>query len=496
MRESSAVGRPGIFRSEGFIVYLTLIAGTLLAWLPLLGASLPVNDDFTFLTVIQKEGLAGYLRVYGFWRPLGQYPQLWLFLKNPAYHPLLVVTTHLIVVLLFFHLCRSLFGGVRLPLGAALVVAMVPLSYEAFTWIITYNYIVPMVFFLANLLLLIGHDRFKGPLPLKFCLSALLSLLAVLGNECVFFASAVCGLFALVEAAASPRGAAFSRAQGWLALAPLAGCLVWMGLFYAFPGPGMPKRVTSIHLFSVFGVYLRQYSLLDVFVPWFNPTTRSFLFAAWTKPLWVAVLACVPPFLLGLWRLSRPDLPSEKSRGKEWRTLLALLALLAGGSLIYVLAGGFTLDTRKKYPLVIFMLLLLCWLYRAAPWRRIPARSFFACAAALSIGGAMTAWMVVGIWKYEALRYNQLADFVVEHDLEGPLRIVLHPDIEAAWPQERRSLEFGFDDENVLHAAILYRGGKVVGSAGDGPATVVEFDPALGRWTLPVTMPASDAAGR
>src|SRR5687768_354693 len=95
--------------------YLVLTSGTLLAWLPLLGRTSPVADDFPLMTLIKSGGLFGYLRSFGLWRPLGQYLPIYLFLKNPLYHPVLVLCTHLVAVLLLFRVCQSLFGGIRLP---------------------------------------------------------------------------------------------------------------------------------------------------------------------------------------------------------------------------------------------------------------------------------------------------------------------------------------------------------------------------------------------
>ena len=90
------------------LVYLTLAAGMLLAWLPLFGRSLPFSDDFDFMSVISEGGIPGYLRWLGFFRPLGQYLPVWLFLENRGFHPILVLSTHLISGILLFHVCRSL----------------------------------------------------------------------------------------------------------------------------------------------------------------------------------------------------------------------------------------------------------------------------------------------------------------------------------------------------------------------------------------------------
>ena len=477
-----------ISHSERCVVYLTLIAGILLAWLPLLGRTLAVADDFDFVCVIRQGGPMSYFHAFGFWRPLGHYLPIWVFMQNPAVHPLLVLATHGTVVILFFHVCRALFGGLRLPFGAALAVAMAPCAFEAFNWTIAYNNITPVPFFLANLLLLIYCGK-SGRSPfLLFGLSALLALLSVLGHECLFFAVAFSGLFALIEPV-EPLSSSRKkdlRSHGWLVLAPGIGCAVWVVLFYTFPGPSVPKHIEAIHPMSLVSVYARQYSLLDVFVPWFSPVTRHLLFASWNLPLAAGMGLCAALFFLGLCRVSGWEEENVDFRRGQWRSLIAIVALLLGGSLIYVMGGGFSLDSRKKYSLIVLMLLLAGWICRAVVRRRLSAGAFFTAVSLLSVGAAMTAWLLVDIWKYESRRYNDLADFIVEHHLSGPVHIIENPDLAMAWPQECRSLAYRFDSAETLKPALTFRGGAPIvdDNNDDDGAPVIEYDPQTGKWAL------------
>jgi hypothetical protein len=89
-----------------------------------------------------------------------------------------------------------------------------------------------------------------------------------------------------------------------------------------------------------------------------------------------------------IWRLSNVVGPAAQTPLANARKLLAILAALAGGSLIYVLGGGFSLDSRKKYPLVPLMLLLLCWIYRAACDRVRTSRRAFLAGSVCAFGAA------------------------------------------------------------------------------------------------------------
>ncbi len=468
-----------------FLAYLTLTAGMLLAWLPLFGRSLPFSDDFDFMRVISRGGFSGYMHWLGFFRVLGQYLPVSLFLRNSWSHPILVLSTHLISGILLFHVCRSLFGGIRLPVAAALVFLMFPFGYEAMVWIANYSYALAPLFFLANLLLLLEHAKLNWPAPAIFSLSAILALLTGLSHEILLFATAFSGLFACIDPSTGKfRSLRDLRREWLLPLAPALGCALWAGAYYGFGAQSRPKQITGLHLPTILSVWFRQYSLPDIFRPWFSPITRSLAFSAWSGSSYIACASLLIVFLIGLGRLSRAG--SDVDRRKSGRdTLIAILALCFGVSLIFALGGGFSLDSRKKYPLVPLLVLLACWLYRIARNRlKVPPRAYWAAGAVVCGSAALSSWLIVGIWKYENGRYNALADFIVSQKLGGDVFIRWKPDLYLAWPQMPRTIGYRFDASYVLNLAVEYRGGSPVNVTPSPLATALEYDPATDRWFL------------
>ena len=461
--------------------YVILTSGTLLAWFPLLGASLPVADDFPFMAIIKNGGLFGYLRSFGLWRPLGQYLPIRLFLENPLYHPVLVLCTHLAAVVLLFHVCQSLFGGIRLPIVASLIFALFPFGYEALTWVITYNYILPVPLFLTGLLILIDQHKRRCSTAALFCLIFILSLLTVLTNECLLFVTAASGAFVWVKQSGEwlPR---FDRRRLLLTLAPGLGCAVWLGLFYAFPGADTPKHVTSIHIPTLLSVYYRQYSLFDVFVPLLNPVTRGFLTHDWSGKTFVAVFICAAVFVFGIVRVSR-SFPVGPFTNRM-RMMFCIIGLLLGASLIYVVGGGFSLDARKKYPLVLLLILFGCWASRSVFRPGQMHRRLFILAVIVASGiGVASTWVIVGIWKYQTKCYNGLADFLIASRVGQPIEIRWNPNFYEAWPQMARSVGYRFDDDWVVNLALEYRGGAELVKP-VGPPKTVQYDPAARVWFL------------
>jgi hypothetical protein len=464
-------------------VYLVLTSGTLLSWVPLFGHYYPVADDFAFLQLGNGCGFSGVFHQFGFWRLLPNY-LTWIVLRNPNFHPVLVLATHLLAVILLFHVCRSLFGGVRLPLFAALVFAMFPFGYQALVWVCACQYILAVLFFLANLLLLTNHTRINWPTPTLFVVSAFLALLTVLSNECLFFSAILSGCFVWNG---SPRGAlripGLVRGRGVLTWAPLVGCAIWVALFYSFKGSVTPKHITEIRPASILGVYFRQYSLFDIFVPLSRPVCRQFMFADWNYSIGTAIVACGVVFLTALCCLPKNkerNLPATTSY-----TLAAILALLFGASLIYVLGGGFSLDTRKKYPLIILLLLLGCWIYRTVfKTRHVSTRAFLAGAAIVFGTAAITTWLIVGIWKHESACYNSLADCITERNIHGNIEVRWHPDLYRAWPQMLRTWGYRLDDTWVMNLAVEFRGGGDPVTNSCSTSTVVEYDQKTSGWVV------------
>jgi hypothetical protein len=361
---------------------------------------------------------------------------------------------------------------------------MFPFGYEALTLICTYNYAVPVPFFLANLLLLARNQESGWPISLLFVISSALALLTALGHEAFFFQTIFSGLFALIEPRISTvRVRRPLTEKGFLALAPLLGCAIWVALYYAFLGRDIPKQITNMHLLSILSVYYRQYSLLDVFVPWLSSVTRHFVFFGWSTITIAAVTISFVLFLSGLVRLS---MYAENATGFRQATsykLLAIIVLLLGASSIYALGGGFSLDSRKKYPLIPLLLLLGCWIFRnMLRKRQVAAPAFLASSVAMGTVAAMTTWLVVGIWKYETTRFNALAEFIAKQKLHGDVGVRWNPDLYRAWPEMERSLNFRFDDAWVLNGAVEYQGGKAIGVTASDNATVIEYDPQNAKW--------------
>jgi hypothetical protein len=96
----------------------------------------------------------------------------------------------------------------------------------------------------------------------------------------------------------------------------------------------------------------------------------------------------------------------------------------------------------------------------------------------------MTAWFVVGIWKYGSERQDSLEELIATQKIRGNISVVWDRDLCRAWPQLQRSAGWRFDDTSWMNYAIEYLGGNTIGVASSHEDTIIEYDLQAGRWIL------------
>lgn len=464
--------------------YILLLAGTLFAWLPLLGNTALVADDFIYTGVLSKSGVMSFITKYGIWR-LSAIPAFYLHLANPGFYPLLVLATHLASVLLLYAVVLRLYGRLTFALLAGLAFGMIPFGYQALTWLCVYPYVIAMTLFLLHFLALLRAEHRIPSSKARFLASTLMAFVTVLSNECLFFPVALLGLVECLDR--SHGSARIDRSfVKWtpLMLAPSAGCLVWAALYYSFPGWAMQKHV-AINPNALISVYFHMYSLADVFQVWFSPVGRSFIFEGWSYCMLAGIVLCLLGILFGFAHVKPEAADGAQAIPGPRFTAVVVVAMLLGCSLIYVFAGGFSLDNRKKYPLIPFLLLGLCWLLRFA-WKRFhfSRGAFYSTAGIMVMLAAPSAWIVTGVWKHETRLNNTLADFIVRQNIRGDILVRSNPDLHKAWPKMMRTTGYRFDDDWVINCAITYRGGNEITVASTPHPTVIEYDPKTTNWFL------------
>jgi len=473
----------GRLYSPVVLAVCVLILSVLIAWLPLLGTYLPVADDYEHIRIIRESGWAGYFHNFGFWRPLGQWLPVMLFVWNPLLPPILALSCHIASTLILFFVCRKMFGGIALPLYAASVFGVLPVAYEAQTWLLANNYLLAIPCFLLTLFLLVHESRRAASRGVIFAGIFGLAFLTNLTNESLFFSVISAGTIVWCYRT-QKQGSSNWPAIG-LAGAPLLGCTCWFLLEHIYRGASMPKQM-AFHLPSVVAVYFRQTSLLDPFQAWWSRACRELLLYGWGTATGTGTVILGVVLVVAFVAFFRNSAGGNRRTMFSHSLAVPLFLMLFGGSLIYVFNGGFSLDSRKKYSLFPLILLGMCYIWRAFGRVAISRVRFATVYIALLVSGIPSTWLVIGIWKHEVTCYNRLADFIVRRHLTGNIQVQWVPDVYKAWPQFYRTMGFRLDDDWVLNAAVQARGGSPVSTlpSQDGKSSVIVFDPTTEDWEL------------
>ncbi len=465
--------------------YLTLSFTVLLAWLPVLNKYQPFSEDYLYTSL----GLFGYFRLHGLWRLIGHGLVIFSTL-HPMLFGVLAISAHLITVCLFFKVCQRLLGDISISLILSLLAGIFPWGHQAMVWSPAFAFVLATTFFWANLLILIRFSRKNDKQFFCFATAYCLTWLSLLCFEGLLFSFAVSGCIAWIHPGKLSLSGLRQRIvkfySGW---APLAGCLSFVVSQYVvrlYLPSYLSQKTLVWNPESIFSVYFYQWSNIHIFQPWFNPVLRKFVFYGWNNGMGTAAILIATLVVGSLFffmkRLSR----EEPSSPKPGLTLLFyIVLLLLGASMIYAIGGGYSLDNRKRYPIIFLLLLLFGWIWRnfLKPKIKVSNKSLLFLVALGAIG-ITTTWLNTGIWQYEAMRYNSLVDFLVANNIGGNVRIEWEPDLYKAWPTLSQTWGARMDEEGVLNPAIIYKGGQPVHATQNIKSKVARFDSTASKWRL------------
>ena len=467
--------------------YILITISVFLAWLPLLGCYIPVMDDYNTSSILLPGGLGDYFHIHGMWRIIGHTIAASAIQVHPLFYNTLAVFTHLIVICLFFAVCKRLIGNITTATILSLLMASFPWGYQAIVWASAYPYVLATGIFLANVLVLTRVSGKRSDQAVAFIASYLLTVLALLIQESLTFAFMVSGLIVWLtndrrNLTRLIRGVA-DRFSGW---GPALGVLSYIGLYEMFKTAQMTKPLPDFNAISILSTYYFQWSNIYVFQPLFEPATRQLTFDSWT---WIRILAGI--LLSGLlivtifmMLVNKEVEETETNRFLKHRQVLGyIVLLLLGASFVYAVGGGYSLDSRKKYQLVPLMLLLMGWCWSRFGPVRIGRKGVGVLTGVMAFG-IITTWLMVGIWKYEVARTDALAEFLSDMGISGKIHVMWNPDLYRLWPAMESTWGFRLDDQNYLNNALNKKGGGRVTVTDDPDAITVRYEMEERQWRI------------
>jgi hypothetical protein len=423
-----------LFKRRPFGGRLLLGASVFLAWLPSIRSYQPLADDYAEI-VWYREGV--YFKTLGVWRILGHVTPYLTTTINPYFHSLLAITLHVTTTILLYEVFKKQ-AAEHSALSLALVFGVFPWGFEAVLWCSTLHVVASLLLFALNLLILTRNGKST------FLLSFFITLALYLTNDYLIFATMVSGLALCLSA----------RRWKYTALAPLlSGCL-YLILYKCFSQHLVAAyRPSTLKLSSLLSVYFYQWTNVWVFEPLLNRNTNALLFFGWNALTVFSILTVASLLILGVYLYAPTD-----DRPKPVLTPACIVLLLLAASGVYALTGAFTLDTRKKYPLVALCLMLLAWIWQRYFPRLVFGKAVLSCLIAL---GALTTWTIIGIWRYEEQRGHSLVEFLAEKHL-SEIKLESNPDLYREWPALAQSVGFRFDEYWVINLGLWARGSQPV----------------------------------
>lgn len=317
-----------------------------------------------------------------------------------------------------------------------------------------------------------------------FVVIALLTLIGALSYEGLLGAAlATCSWFWLRQRPLSLSAILRNMKTFYAGWAPFVGTAVYVAGYYAFRPEYVVKQPGAFNSRSLLSVYYHTTSALSVFGVWRSPVMRSLGFDSWgVGATALAIVLAVLLSALAIYGLRRiPVRESEPSI--PFRVGLMMGFMLLGNSLIYAIGGGFSPESRKLYPICYLMALAAGFLLVQLSLDRLVRPAIVLLAVACCVP---TAWLLTGVWRFEAARNHSLARTIAENDIHSPIEIQSDTDPYKAWPYLFNSYGFRMHDIWLVDYTLAFmfpaHGGDLKHAAGEDP-TVLRYERNKG-WSI------------
>lgn len=403
----------GPIRRQWWPLLLIALMG-LLSYFPMVQAYVWAIDDYPLSQMARVGGveyLGNAFQERGIWRLLQHGLVGWILNWGPWLPGLLAIGLHIVTCQFFYLVFRHLCGNRDGVLMLAVIAACSPFGFQAVTWTSALPYV------LSSLILWVSIWMFlrihSVPNWARFIWGPIFAASLLIHEHLLFAQAFVAGAAWLMTSQPDTWRTWLKPSIHWAP--PLMACLYLSGYVLFKPQDHLLYMEPHFHWPALLSPLGNLWQWLDIGAPVFSPALWQIAASEW--PLgWFGLGLSILGGTAVLWITPAvPDRLKENDKRHGQRVMMAMLILFLLASLIYVPAGGYSLDSRKRYPFVLFLLggggaailtlgrgALLRWPH----WQKRAVMSLLATALMLMC------WLHAGLWRAEARATRLLSDFL------------------------------------------------------------------------------------
>ena len=449
-------------------------------------------DEWTVLNLsLQKTCILSPLN-QGAWRLLGLRIISTGLGISPVFYVLLVVVAHAVNCFLVYLILTTLNVPRMFSLLLALCLASCPCFHEAIVWASATGYVWSTAVYIGLLYTAQRLMQDRGFLPGWFLPASIAG--ALVGNlvwEQLAFAYFVFPLLLLLW----NWGVCAPGFEGWLgkiwrSAGAVVGSLIYMGAYQITHSQASLKS-WGFDFRSAFSTYYYQYVNFNAYEVWlYKPIVASAAKYTGSGTLLISGVLLVSAVVL---------LFKEKQRKKSVRTEIPLLdpdkrivlsvlaLLLISLSFVYVVGGGFSLDSRKRYSLILICMLaagsvpaltgLGLKLYRS--------RAVAVCLMVVACVNVPTVWLLTAARNWQIEKQEALARLVADGDVPDYTFIDAYTQAGVDWSRIRR-MWTDFYDPTFIHFYRADSGNQrvILASGKESACYVATWDETLHNWEI------------
>jgi hypothetical protein len=430
-----------------------LILAVVAAWALSLQPYIRIADDWPLGV---HDTISG-MEANGFWRILHFYLHERILSLPDSVIPWVILLQHVGCTCALYQLAQQLGIDLRTAFLGALFFGVIPIANGALLW--QSGSLIIITTGLSLVVWMLAIRSSKTPSPALTAVLVVAVLLTNLIQENLVFLLPLLGITAILWDHLLSK--ARLRSGFATVFAPVLGTVLYVTLMALFRGDA-PTKTIAPYPRGLISPLLNQLSAWYCFEPAFSPAPWKWL--ADSAPHWP--IALLEASALGsLFLIKRNSHESGYSSDAPmrhlWRKLMLLVVLALGTSAVYALAGGYSMDTRKRYPFVVLGVLGALTVIQSSPLLSRPiTRCWKYIAIALLLTGITSTSLCITAWRWHATREAQLVDFIIHNDLKGDWLVAKESEsLSTLLPRFSCSPGPGLGDESV-YLALKYRAGR------------------------------------